>query len=235
MKAFNLEKLTENVTKIRANVREIAENSGRNPDEITIVPATKYVDINVAEGLISLGFTELGENRIQELERKAEALPNFKGWHFFGHLQKNKVRKALIHCKTIETVDSVALVDRIAFIADDENIENVEIFIEVKTSEEESKTGAEMSEVPTIIQAIQKNPRLTLTGFMTMAALGNPEFSQKYFRELREFRDKTEKELGISIPNLSMGMSQDYEFAIQEGATIIRIGSLIYEGIYTDN
>jgi len=232
---FNKAKLAENVQKIRDNVRKIAENCGRNVDTIKIVPATKYVDDNVCNALIELGFKELGENRIQVLEGKAEQMPDFKGWHFFGHLQKNKVRKALKYCKTIETVDSVALVERIAFIADDENIDKVEIFIEVKTSGEENKTGADVADVPAIINAIKQNPRLGLTGFMTMAALEDPEESRKYFKELREFRDKTQSELGIQIPHLSMGMSGDYEYAIEEGATIIRIGSLIYEGIFADN
>ena len=182
--------------------------------------------------MISLGFTELGENRIQELERKAEVLLDFKGWHFFGHLQKNKVRKALKHCKIIETVDSSALAERIAFIAKDEGIENVGLFIEVKTSEENSKTGADANEVAAIINVIQKNPVLGLKGLMTMAALGDAEHSKKYFKELYEYRNVLQNEFSIEIPELSMGMSQDFEYAIREGATILRLGSVIYENIF---
>ena len=233
MKPFNLEKLSENINNLRERIKIVAEESGRNLEDIRIVPATKYVDINVCEALISLGFMELGENRIQELERKAEALPDFKGWHFFGHLQKNKVRKALKHCKIIETVDSAALAKRIAFIAIDEGIENVGLFIEVKTSEENSKTGADASEVAEIINVIQKNPVLKLSGLMTMAALGEPEHSQKYFRELFEYRNVLQNDFSLEIPELSMGMSQDFEYAIREGATILRIGSIMFENIFS--
>ncbi|MCK5345075.1 MAG: alanine racemase, partial [Candidatus Heimdallarchaeota archaeon] len=194
MKTFNFEKLSENISNLMERIKIVAENSGRRFDDIRIVPATKYVDINVCEAMISLGFTELGENRIQELERKAEVLPDFKGWHFFGHLQKNKVRKALKHCKIIETVDSSALAERIAFIAKDEGIENVGLFIEVKTSEENSKTGADANEVAAIINVIQKNPVLGLKGLMTMAALGDAEHSKKYFKELYEYRNVLQNE-----------------------------------------
>ena len=232
MKTFNFEKLSENIDKLQKLIKNVAEDSGRNFNDIRIVPATKYVDINVCEALIALGFTELGENRIQELERKAEVLKDFNGWHFFGHLQKNKVRKALKHCKIIETVDSSTLAERIAFIADDESIENVWIFIEVKTSEEDSKTGADTSEVKAIIDVIQKNPSLKLLGLMTMAAFGKPEKSQKYFKELSEYRNKLQNDFSIKIPELSMGMSQDFEYAIREGATILRLGSVIYENIF---
>ncbi|MCD4658359.1 MAG: YggS family pyridoxal phosphate enzyme [Planctomycetes bacterium] len=263
MKTFNYEKLSANIENLKKRIQIIAQESGRNYTDVRIVPATKYVDINVCEAMIELGFKELGENRIQELERKAKVLSDFTGWHFFGHLQKNKVRKALKHCKIIETVDSAALAERIAFIAQDEGIEKVELFIEVKTSEEDSKTGADVSEVGAIIEVIQKNPVLELCGLMTMAAqaslilptasttglkvkcpidsvekksrklaLGNPEYSRKYFRELREYRDKLQNNFSIEIPELSMGMSQDFEYAIQEGATILRLGSVIYEGIF---
>ena len=230
---FDKDILKENIEKARARIAEFTRESGREMDSVRIVPATKYVDVEVCKALVELGINELGENRIQELEKKVEIMPAFNGWHFFGHLQRNKARKGLKLCKVIETVDNLRLINKLAQIAEEEGFQDVEFYLEVKTSEEPSKTGAEISEIPGLIEESLKYPRLMLTGLMTMAPYAAGEKAQKYFGTLRELRDEMQEKFSIELPELSMGMSEDFEYAIKEGATIIRLGSILYDDIFT--
>ncbi len=231
---FDKERLQQNLEKVKQRIAEVAKNSGREQSSIRIVPATKYVAADVCKALVEFGITELGENRIQELEQKVKVMPAFQGWHFFGHLQRNKARKGVKLCKVIQTVDNPRLINKLAIIAEEEGFQDIEFYLEAKTSDEPSKTGAEMNEIPGLIEEAMKYPRLKLTGFMTMAPYGVGEKAQKYFGILRELRDEMQEKFGIDLPELSMGMSEDFEYAVKEGATIIRLGSILYEGIHPE-
>ena len=175
------------------------------------------------------GLRIVGENKVQEAAWKKPASVTGPMWHLIGHLQSNKVRKALELFDFFHSVDTVALADRMNQIAEDMGA-LPHILLEVNVSGEKSKSGMKPEDVePTVRHIMEACPRLTVEGLMTMAPFSeNPEDARPYFRRLRELRDAVEKSLGVGLPRLSMGMSGDYEVAVEEGATWVRLGTVLF-------
>lgn len=219
----NFDALTERIINSCAKAK-------RDPKEIIIVGATKTVPYYIIEISIELGLKIVGENRVQEAAEKYQYLGNKIQWHLIGHLQTNKVKKALEIFDMIQSVDSHHLALEIEKRASVLN-RSVPILIEVNTSGEASKFGVNPKDVFSLTSEILKLPHLKLQGFMTLGpglAMQDPEHSRPCFRLLYELRAKVNKEFGLELPYLSMGMSSDFEVAIAEGSNMIRIGTLLF-------
>lgn len=219
----------EILDEVKAKISAACERSGRNADDVQIVAVTKTHGAEVVAEAWNAGLAVVGENKVQEAAWKKEASVSGPEWHLIGHLQSNKVRQALEIFDFIHSVDSVKLADRINFIADEIGA-RVRILLEVNVSGEKSKNGMTPEEVePTIRHILEECPRITVEGLMTMAPFSeNPEDARVYFRRLRELRDAAERNLNIGLKHLSMGMSGDYEVAVEEGATLVRLGTVLF-------
>lgn len=221
--------LNEVLAEVRAKISAACVRSGRNPDDVEIVAVTKTHGAEVVAEAWSAGLAVVGENKVQEAAWKKEASASGPDWHLIGHLQSNKVRQALEIFDFIHSVDSIKLADRINFIADEIGA-RVRVLLEVNVSGEKSKNGMSPEAVePAISHILESCPRITVEGLMTMAPFSeNPEDSRIYFKRLRELRDAVEKKLDVVLPHLSMGMSGDYEVAVEEGATFVRLGTVLF-------
>ncbi len=235
--------LIENASAIFKKMSHAAMRAGRSPDEVKLIAATKTVGIETIKEAIDAGLRIFGENRVQEAQKKISDLksqitppapPLNKGgtiggveWHLIGHLQKNKAKYAVQLFDLIHTVDSVELAEELNKQA--EKIGKIQsILVQVKLSEEETKHGISEDELILLLEEIKKLKNLKLEGLMTMPPFfDNPEEARPYFRRLRKIRDNA-KEKGFMFPELSMGMSGDFEVAIEEGATMVRIGTAIF-------
>ena len=223
--------IKERIALIRAEIREAAEKCGRNPGDIKLMGVSKYHPLD--KMLEASGYVELlGENKVQEAADKKASWPeeNKTPLHLIGHLQRNKARKALEIFDLIESVDSPELALTLNRILGETGRTGYPVYAEINMSGEESKSGAAPESASELIRTIIKEcPHLVLEGLMTIAThTDNEEDIRKSFISLRELRDKTEAEYEISIPELSMGMSGDYRIAIEEGSTIVRIGTAIF-------
>jgi len=217
---------------VRESIARAADQCGRNADGIQLVAVTKYASDDQIAALLALGHRDLGENRVQQLQARARSLPDDVRWHMIGHLQRNKVKQVLPVARMIHSVDSPrlakALDDRAAF-----EDRTVDVLLQVNISGEESKFGAESDVAVPLAGQISALPRLRLRGLMTMAPYSDdPEDARPVFvgcRTLYEHvREQRRGEQRRQFDTLSMGMSGDYRVAIEEGATIVRIGSAIF-------
>lgn len=213
---------------------------GRDPHEIKLVAVTKTIDIPRITEAIEAGIRILGENRIQEAQRKIQdsTLNQVQGkiqerkieWHLIGSLQKNKAKYAVKLFELIHTIDSISLAEEVNRQA--EKIGKIQrVLVQVKLAEEETKHGIVEDELPLLLERIQALNNLRLEGFMTMPPFfDDPEMTRPYFRRLREIRDSINalRITHYALRELSMGMSNDFEIAIEEGATIVRIGTAIF-------
>ena len=214
---------------VKSRIAAACKRAGRDPDEVEIIAVTKTHGAEVVKEAWDAGLRIVGENKVQEAAWKKPASVTGPLWHLIGHLQSNKVRKALELFDFFHSVDTAALADRMNAIADDIGAEP-HILLEVNVSGEKSKSGMKPEDVePTVRHIMESCPRLTVEGLMTMAPFSeNPEDARPYFRRLRELRDAVEKSLGVGLPRLSMGMSGDYEVAVEEGATWVRLGTVLF-------
>ena len=217
------------LTDVRARIAAACKRAGRDSAEVEIIAVTKTHGADVVKEAWNAGLRVVGENKVQEAAWKKPASVTGPMWHLIGHLQSNKVRKALELFDFFHSVDSAALADRMNAIAEDMGA-SPHILLEVNVSGEKSKSGMKPEEVRGVLGHIAEAcPRITVEGLMTMAPFSeNPEDARPYFRKLRELRDAMEKELGIGLPRLSMGMSGDYEVAVEEGATWVRLGTVLF-------
>jgi len=213
--------LEDSLSYIYTRIEAACERANRNPDEITIIAATKYVDTEGVKAVFQAGLTHIGENRVQDAQAKKKAAEAAGTWHMIGHLQTNKVKKALEIFDSIDSVDSFKLAEKINQKASCLG-RNIEILIEVNTSGEAAKYGVAPDNLSSLITEIEKLENLKVTGLMAMAPLADdPEKARPYFKVL--------KSLQGDLPRLSMGMSDDFEVAIEEGATEIRLGRVLFE------
>ena len=220
--------IAENLAFLRQKIEKTCKRSGRNPDEVKLIAVSKYFGVDVIIEAKNCGLTDFGENRAQELTLKYEKLGNDVIWHMIGTLQKNKVKYAVSAAELIHSVDSLELVEEINKRA--EKIGKIQkILLEVKTSEEETKSGLETeNEILSLVKRCSELKNLDLKGFMTMAPLtDDTNIIRKSFRDLRNLKDRINNK-GYNLTELSMGMTSDFEIAIEEGATMIRIGSAIF-------
>ena len=221
--------LMEILDEVRGNITAACARARRDPAEVEIIAVTKTHGAEVVKEAWDAGLRIVGENKVQETAWKKPASVTGPMWHLIGHLQSNKVRHALELFDFIHSVDSVKLADRINLIADEMGV-SPRILLEVNVSGEKSKSGMTPESVESTLRHIAEAcPRVTVEGLMTMAPFSeNPEDARPYFRRLRELRDGLEQKLGIGLPRLSMGMSGDYEVAGEEGATWVRLGTVLF-------
>jgi len=202
-----------------------------------MVAVTKTVGPAIAQWLVDQGVPDLGESRPQELWKKSAVIQGPVRWHMIGHLQRNKIERTLPLASLIHSVDSLRLLEALnrANVGQNSNpAQRVGVLLEVNVSKEEAKHGFAPTDVPALASELGQFPNLNIAGLMTMAALTeNPEDARPGFAELRRLRDQIRVMLGQpnALPELSMGMTQDFEVAIEEGATLVRIGSALFEGL----
>jgi hypothetical protein len=231
------ELLKRNLENLNDRIRRACSRVGRARESIRVVAVTKYVDADTVRGLVALGVRDLGENRLKVAAPKLEALRDLPiRWHWIGTLQTNKVRKALEFFETIHSVDRLSLIEALERGYSEKRPEGTEsklpVYLQVNVSGEASKAGVSQEEAPRLVERLRESTQLECLGLMTMAPYSeDPENARPTFAGLRELRDRTAKELGTELPRLSMGMTDDFEVAIEEGATDLRIGRLLYEGL----
>jgi pyridoxal phosphate enzyme (YggS family) len=223
--------LLENASGLFKRMSHAAMRAGRKPEEVKLVAVTKTVGIEAIKQALDIGLRIFGENKVQEAKEKIEALvtqaPSATEWHLIGHLQRNKAKQSVRLFNLIHSLDSEGLADELDREA--RKIGKVQrVLIQVKLSEEETKSGAPEKGLPQLAEKVAGLKNLRLEGLMAIPPFfDDPERARPYFRRLRELRDELEKK-GISLPELSMGMSDDFEVAIEEGATLVRIGTAIF-------
>ncbi|MDD5433961.1 MAG: YggS family pyridoxal phosphate-dependent enzyme [Nitrospira sp.] len=222
--------IAERLKDIENRIADAAGRVGRNPEEITLVAVSKGFSIDRIREAIEAGVRIFGENKVQELLPKIEGAGRDISWHFIGHLQSNKAKYITGEVTLIHSIDSLKLCEEVNQVAQKRKIIQ-DILLEVNVSGEKSKFGISPDEVINNVTAISKLENVVLKGLMTIAPYSeNPEESRPHFRKLREIRDEI-KQAGIcshDFGGLSMGMSNDFEVGIEEGATIVRVGSAIF-------
>jgi pyridoxal phosphate enzyme (YggS family) len=220
--------VAENLERVREQIAEAAAKVGRAVDEIKLVAITKTHPADNVREAIEAGQTLFGESRVQEARAKIPELPSHIRWHFVGHLQKNKIRHALPLFELFHSVDSLELGQEMNRIANEEGM-HPRVLLEVNVAGEGSKFGFKPKTVRAEMDSLLALPRLSIEGLMCIPPLAEEaEGSRKHFVQLRELRDALEKEFDMDLPRLSMGMTSDFAVAIEEGATLVRVGTAIF-------
>lgn len=222
--------LTENLKEIELGIESACKTSLRGRNEVLLIAVSKTKPIPLLDEAYACGIRDFGENRVQELSQKAEIMPKDIHWHMIGHLQKNKVKAAVRYAYMIHSVDSLALAQTISEEAV-KQAKDISILLEVNVAGEESKFGYSPSQVLTDISKIAALPNLKVKGLMTIAPFTDtPETNRDYFKQLKELAvDIRNKNIdNVNMDVLSMGMSGDFQVAIEEGATMIRVGTSIF-------
>jgi pyridoxal phosphate enzyme (YggS family) len=218
----------QNLAEIRTRIAVAATRSGRTEADVELVAVSKTFPVEAVREAWDAGQTLFGESRVQEAAAKIPELPGALRWHFIGHLQKNKVRRALPFFELFHGVDSLELARDIDRIAAEEGI-FPRVLLEVNIAGEASKFGFRPDALQRELDTLLALPRLQVEGLMTIAPYADePEHSRPFFRELRELRDRLAASSGAPLTTLSMGMSGDFEIAIEEGATLVRVGTAIF-------
>jgi pyridoxal phosphate enzyme (YggS family) len=224
--------LAERLAAVRAQIAAAAEQCGRSAREVTLVAISKTHPPSIVRRVIELGATDIGENRVQEAEQKIiEVGRNRARWHLVGHLQANKARRAVSLFDVIHSLDSIDLARRLDRLCIEQGREKLPVLIQVDLGHEETKSGIEETELEQLVAVIAPLKRLQLIGLMTLPPFfDNPEQSRPFFRRLRELRDQLASRgaFGDRKGELSMGMTNDFGVAIEEGATMVRVGTAIF-------
>lgn len=217
---------------VKARVEAAATKSGRSPEAVRLIAISKTHPPSLIKKVIELGATDLGENRVQEAEAKIPDVGRDAArWHLVGHLQANKARRALQLFDVIHSLDSIALAQRLDRLCLEIGRQSVPLLIQVDLGHEETKSGVDEGELPQLTEAMRQLERLELIGLMTLPPFfADPEQARTYFRRLRQLRDELAANgvFGDNHGELSMGMTHDFEVAIEEGATMVRIGTAIF-------
>ncbi len=224
-----MENMQSRISRILARIEQAARKTGRSRDDITLVAVSKMVDNTTAHQAYELGLRDFGENKVQELNRKMDSLPQAR-WHMIGRMQTNKVKDVVGRACLIHSLDRWALAAEINKRGRLLDLQ-VPVLLEVNISGEASKAGIHANEVDSFLQSVGELSHIQVLGFMTIAMQdSDPEVSRPVFRELTELRNslKGRKYQQVDLQYLSMGMSQDFEVAIEEGANIVRIGSALF-------
>jgi pyridoxal phosphate enzyme (YggS family) len=219
--------IKENLLRVRERIEKAARKAGRDPNEIKLVAVSKTVETLRIKEAILAGVTILGENYVQEAQKKIEEIGRPVSWHFIGHLQSNKAKYAIRLFDMIHSLDSASLAEELNRRAEQAG-RVMKVMIEVNLSKEATKFGTDEEMMLNLAKRIQTLNHLFLEGLMTMPPyFDSPEMSRPYYIALRELKEKMAKE-GIPMKELSMGMSNDFEIAIEEGATFVRVGTAIF-------
>lgn len=220
----------DNYKRVEEKVQRACERAGRKREEVTLIAVSKTKPLSMIEELLPLGVRDFGENKVQELTAKAEVLSKDIRWHMIGHLQRNKVKYVVDKACMIHSVDSLRLAEEISKEAEKKGVE-VPILLEVNVAGEESKFGIRPEETEELARQIALLPNLHIQGLMTIAPyVENPENNRQIFRNLRNLSVDIERKKfnNVTMSVLSMGMTGDYEVAIEEGATHVRVGTGIF-------
>lgn len=220
--------IAENLERVRQQVAYTAAKASRTVDEIELVAITKTHPPEKVRAAIEAGQTLFGESRLQEARAKIPELPSNIRWHFVGHLQRNKIRHALPLFELFHSVDSLALAQEMDRIAADEGM-RPRVLLEVNVAGEGSKFGFAPDKLREQMEALLVLQRLSILGLMTIPPLADKaEASRTHFVRLRDLRDRLQAEFHVDLPQLSMGMTQDFPIAVEEGATLVRVGTAIF-------
>jgi PLP dependent protein len=232
MAAIKTSSVFERIEEVRSRLRAAAESSNRSADEINLVAVSKTHPPAAVRAAISAGLRDFGENRVQEAETKIPAVGREAArWHLIGHLQSNKARRAVELFDLIHSLDSIALARRLDRVCAELERRELPVLIQVQLGHEATKTGVNEAYLQELVDAVRSSPSLRLQGLMTLPPFfDDPEKARPYFRRLRELRDdlKARGAFGDQPGDLSMGMTHDFEVAIAEGATMIRVGTAIF-------
>ncbi len=222
----------KNLSAVQSAVEAACRRAGRSPNEVTLVAVVKYARLEWVEALRHLGVNQLGESRPQQLLQRAQLLPKDICWHLVGHLQRNKVQKVLPVAHLIHSVDSLRLLDRIDQVAAQTGLEP-RVLLQVNISGEATKHGFAPEMLRAEADRLRSFENVRIVGLMTMAPWSaDAEQTRPIFRGLRELRDELAvRAAPLELTELSMGMSRDFEVAVEEGATLIRIGSRLFDGL----
>ena len=220
--------IAKNLARVREQIAQAAAKAGSVADEVTLVAITKTHPAEKVREAIEAGQILFGESRIQEVRAKIPELPSNLRWHFVGHLQKNKIRHALPLFEMVHSVDSLGLAQEMNRIAEEEGM-HPRVLLEVNVAGEGSKFGFSPDKLSDQMEELLALPRLSILGLMTIPPLAEEaEASRKYFVQLRELRDRLQTEFRVDLAQLSMGMTQDFPVAVEEGATLVRVGTAIF-------
>jgi pyridoxal phosphate enzyme (YggS family) len=215
-----------NLATVRQTIARSAERAGRDPSEVVLVAVTKTFPVERIREALAVGLRILGENRVQEALPKIEEIgPANVDWHLIGHLQTNKVKFIEGRFRMVQSLDGVALAEAL-----DHRLRSpLDVLVEVNVAEERQKTGVLPVDLAALAGAVNGAQHLRLRGLMTVAPMvPDPEAVRPVFRQLRSLRDETSQQLGVALPILSMGMTDDYAIAIEEGATMLRLGRALF-------
>jgi pyridoxal phosphate enzyme (YggS family) len=222
------ESLQARLDVIRGRIAQACARAGRKPESVNLLPVSKTHGPEAVRAAADCGLSVFGENRVQEAKQKIPLCPGHLAWHLVGHLQTNKVKDAVRLFARIHSVDSLKLLAAID-AAGELTGRVMPVFLEVNVSGESSKFGLAPAEVPAVLAAANGLQRVQVDGLMTIPPVAeDPEQARPYFRKLRELRDGWRQATGFDLDELSMGMSQDFEVAIEEGATWIRLGTVLF-------
>ena len=222
--------LKDNFDKVNANIQAACDRAGRNREDVTLIAVSKTKPIQMLQEAYDFGVRVFGENKVQEIVDKYEALPKDISWHMIGHLQRNKVKYIIDKVDMIHSVDSLRLAETIEKEAAKKDL-IIKILIEVNVAKEESKFGIMPEKVEELVSQVSQLPHIRSCGLMTIAPfVENPEENRKYFRQLKQLSvDINAKNIdNIYMDTLSMGMTNDYVVAVEEGATMVRVGTAIF-------
>ena len=222
--------LKENLESVEEKIQEACKKSGRNREDVTLIAVSKTKPVETLQEAYDLGVRVFGENKVQELTEKYDSLPKDIHWHMIGHLQRNKVKYIIDKVDLIHSVDSIRLAETIDKEAQKHDL-IANILVEVNVAKEESKFGLMPEEVPAFVEQISKFSHIRVKGLMTIAPfVENPEKNRTVFADLRKLSvDIAKKNVdNVNVSILSMGMTNDYEVAVEEGATMVRVGTGIF-------
>ena len=215
------EEIRNNIADVEARIAAACARAGRARSDVRLVAVTKTFPASDVGDAIAAGMTDVGENRVQEARDKKPLVPAAARWHLIGHLQSNKAKDAVRLFDVIQSLDSVELAQKVARAAESAG-KRQEVYLQVNVGQEMQKSGAEIDAVPELVRRVRELPSLELTGLMAIPPAGESEEMRPYFRTLRALRDEA------GLKELSMGMTDDFEVAIEEGATIIRVGRALF-------
>jgi len=224
------EQIRERLVRVRERIARAAERAGRSADDITLIAVSKTFDSATVQQAVDAGARDLGENRVQEAIAKVGVVQGEARWHLIGHLQSNKARQAVEAFDVIHTIDSNQLADRLDRIAGDVG-RRPSVLVQVDLAHEPTKSGVDESELPAIVEALESASHLEFRGLMTLPPFfDSPEQTRPYFRKLREILEGLNRNRSAEkrLTELSMGMTNDFEVAIEEGATMVRVGTAIF-------
>ena len=201
---------------------------GRDPDTVRVVAVAKNHSPDLVREAVAAGLSIIGENRVQEAMQKQPLCPGIIEWHLVGHLQRNKVRHAAALFRMVHSVDSWRLLEALDGACEEAGV-RMPVCLEVNVAGEASKFGLPPADAPAVLSRCGDLSRVTVCGLMTVPPFASdPEAVRPHFRRLRELRDRWEQDTGVGLPELSMGMSSDFEVAVEEGATMVRLGTILF-------